>query len=108
MRPTLEKDRGYMGDMRRGASLGRPNVDAWSRTSGAAKPEAPRFYLRRIPINSGGYDSGGAYWGLGPRLYWAWALDGAGGDISRYFRAPDRDAAKAIVLAEFPHASFFR
>lgn len=99
MKPILAKDTGWHGDVRRGASLGR--VD----TGGTA--EAPRFYLRRIPINSGGYDSGGAYWGHGPRLYWAWALDGAG-DISRYFRAADREKAKAAILAEFPDASFFR
>lgn len=28
------------------------------------------FILRRIPINGGGYDSGGAYWGIGAPLYW--------------------------------------
>lgn len=100
MEPILAKDTGWHGDIQRGASLGR--VD----TGGTA--EAPRFYLRRIPINSGGYDSGGAYWGIGPRLYWAWAPDGAGGDISRYFRAADRDRAKAVVLSEFPGAKFMR
>jgi hypothetical protein len=25
----------------------------------------------RVPLNSGGYDSGGAYWGIGGRLYCA-------------------------------------
>jgi hypothetical protein len=25
--------------------------------------------LRAIPLNAGGYDSGGAYWGRGPTLY---------------------------------------
>jgi hypothetical protein len=28
-----------------------------------------RLYLRRVPIDSGGYDPGGAYWGLGRPLY---------------------------------------
>ena len=34
-----------------------------------------KFYLRRVPLNSGGYDSGGAYWGLGSPLYYACSVD---------------------------------
>lgn len=33
------------------------------------------FELRRIRINNGGYDDGGAYWGLGIPLYWYCAYE---------------------------------
>ena len=61
--------------------------------------------LRRIPINSGGYDSGGAYWGLGQPLYWAGDESGA---LDIFFRAPHRDAAKAHVLGLWEGAKFYR
>lgn len=66
---------------------------------------AARFYLRRVPINSGGYDAGGAYWGLGAPLYWATCTTGA---AEFFFRARTRDAAKAEVLARHPGARFYR
>ena len=62
-----------------------------------------RLYLRRVPINNGGYDSGGAYWGIGAPLYCV-----SDGDDWRYFRARNRDAAKAIIREENPTAKFFR
>lgn len=69
-------------------------------------PLPPRkFYLRRLRLNNGGYDSGGAYWGLGPPLYWACSEDST---IDRYFRARDRNAAKTELRKEFPGAVFFR
>lgn len=64
--PKLPTDKGYMGDPRRGASLGRPD-----RPSLGAGAVVSKFYLQRVRINSGGYDSGGAYWGIGSPLYWA-------------------------------------
>lgn len=39
----------------------------------------------RIPIDSGGYDSGGAYWGTGRPLFRVTFADGA-----RFFRASNR------------------
>ena len=65
---------------------------------------AGKIYLRRVPINSGGYDTGGAYWGLGAPLWEAQDQDGSG----RIFRARDRAAAKADILADFPEAKFYR
>jgi hypothetical protein len=47
----------------RGAPMGRP---AFGHGGNPIEP----FILRRIRINSGGYDDGGAYWGLGAPLYW--------------------------------------
>jgi hypothetical protein len=64
-----------------------------------------RVYLRSIPLNSGGYDSGGAYWGDGIRLYWAGDDSGA---VDMYFRARNRGAAKTTVKAAVPDAVFFR
>lgn len=54
-----------------------------------------RLYLRRVPLNSGGYDAGGAYWGLGTPL-WTY---GDGADW-KYLRARDRNGAKALIIAQ--------
>lgn len=88
---------GWMGDPRRGASMGRSQ-----RT-----PEtcASRFYLRRIPIDSGGYDQGGAYWGCGAPIYFAESEDGA---AFLTMRAWDRDGAKEQVRETYPAARFYR
>lgn len=66
--------------------------------------DAGKIHLRRIRINSGGYDAGGAYWGLGAPLWYAEDQDGN----SRFFRARDRAAAKELILSNFPGATFFR
>ncbi len=66
---------------------------------------APRFYLRRVPINSGGYDSGGAYWGIGTPLYWASCPEI---DAESFFRAFDRATARATIRREYPGAKFYR
>lgn len=65
---------------------------------------AGKLYLRQVPLDRGGYDSGGAYWGLGPRLYYVEDQDGN----SQFFRARDRDAAKAKIVADWPDATFYR
>lgn len=66
---------------------------------------ASKVALRRIHIDRGGYDSGGAYWGLGQPLYWAG--DDEGG-LDMFFRASNRAAAKAHVLDLYPDAKFYR
>ena len=83
---------------RRGAPMGRPG--------GHIDPDSPRYHLRRIRLNSGGYDSGGAYWGLGASLYWVADQEGEGD----FFRARNRDDAKAYVRSELasPEAKFYR
>lgn len=85
---------------RYGAPMGRP-----TRTQGDPGTDERPLSLRRIPINSGGYDSGGAYWGLGQPLYWCGNDDG---DIDLFFRARDRAAAKAHVRETYPDARFYR
>jgi hypothetical protein len=47
-------------DSRRGAPMGRMNV--------GTKPTDQRVYDCRVPMVNGGYDRGGAYWGLGKEL----------------------------------------
>ena len=65
---------------------------------------AGNIYLHRVPLNSGGYDRGGAYWGMGIPLWEAIDQDGNG----FIFRAESRDLAKAEVLNDFPEARFYR
>jgi hypothetical protein len=69
---------------RYGAPMGRPD--------GMIDDGEP-LYLRRIRINSGGYDDGGAYWGLGAPLY----AYGTGDGDWKYLRARSRDDAKAKI-----------
>jgi hypothetical protein len=66
--------------------------------------DAGKIHLQRVRLDSGGYDSGGAYWGRGTPLWYAMDQDGN----SRFFRAASRDAAKASILADFEGARFFR
>ncbi len=154
--------KGYMGDPRRGAALGRSTIgpdprtmdelqadfveacqrldralrlkearpadgwkaSAWEAAANAAREDkeeirahvkalearqaaqcAPKVTLRRIRLNSGGYDPQGAYWGIGAPLYWAATDDG---EYDATFRADDRDDAKATVREVYPNARFYR
>ncbi len=63
--------------------------------------------LRRIRLNSGGYDSGGAYWGIGqPLFYWAVIQDGD--ESSGFLRARNREDAKRQIVEDQPDATFYR
>ncbi|MEL7519943.1 MAG: hypothetical protein AAFN48_13425 [Pseudomonadota bacterium] len=102
----LAKDRGYMGDPRRGASLGRSN------TSGDPD-ECWKFYLVRVRLDNGGYDSGGVYWGHGEPLWRYEAADlvyapGNLGLPSGFVRAVNRDAARRCIREDYPKSRFFR
>jgi hypothetical protein len=57
----------------------------WTRICGLVR-------LRKVRINQGGYDDGGAYWGTGETL-WHAETDEAEG----FFRAPSRLHAKQYV-----------
>jgi hypothetical protein len=74
------------------------------RYSDPAQP-APgvKFRLYNIPLDSGGYDSGGAYWGIGRRVYRA-----ESGTLTFHTRAQDRAEAKRLTAAQFPGAEFYR
>lgn len=54
-------------------------------------PVSGKVTLERMRIDSGGYDSGGAYWGTGEPLWRAQDEDGN----EQFFRAKDRKAAEA-------------
>lgn len=78
-------------------------------------PYRPRFRLRRLRIDSQGYDAGGAYWGHGEPVYGAQAYRYANGDlvplgmdIATYTRASSREDAKAQIRQRFPGAVFYR
>lgn len=84
-----------------GAPMGR-------RDDGHTDPDAPiKFRLRRVHLDAGGYDNGGAYWGTGRPLYMA---EGETADdvITRFFRADDREDAKASLRVVWPLATFYR
>lgn len=102
------------------------------RHTGNPDPDAQgRFQLRKVNLDSGGYDSGGAYWGHGQQLYWYCSGDGTaegflrldparrsalaatmranGDDPLEYGSAGlDRRTAKAQVWDLHPNAIFYR
>jgi hypothetical protein len=49
-----------------------------------------------VRINRGGYDDGGAYWGLGPALYCAQCDEGG----RKFIRAKNRDEAIRLLGIE--------
>lgn len=85
-----------------------------------------KMYLRPILVAADGgcYDEGGAYWGSGTPVYWAHGelpekmechttgsyvlFDAKHDQVDLYFRAVDREAAKAHVLKILPNATFYR
>lgn len=78
-------------DSHRGAPMGRREF-----TTPPTKPHSVKVF--RVNLDSGGYDDGGAYWGLGKPLFCA--TDGA--DYRMFVRADSRLAA----VAEFRLAPF--
>lgn len=88
---------------RYGAPMGRQGTH-WS------GPDWPvRFHLRKLPLDSGGYDRGGAYWGIGQPLWYACSeepLDGEHAEL--YLRASTRERAKDQVRERFCAARFYR
>jgi hypothetical protein len=71
----------------------------------AMKSDARKITLRKVRLDSQGYDSNGTYFGTGEPLYWA-ADDS--GDYDDTFRAANRDDAKAFVRETWPAATFYR
>jgi len=56
--------------------------------------------VEELFLDSGGYDTGGAYWGSGGALWRA-----TGEEVEQYFRARDIEAALAHVRGLYPLAS---
>ena len=83
---------GWMGDRARGAAMGRPDG-----TTHVSELPPRSVYLSKVKIDSGGYDEGGAYWGIGQPLYCAYSDEQC--DYCEYERANSReDAAVRLVL----------
>jgi len=91
--------RGWCGDPKRGAALGRHSIkpahQAWQ----------GKLHIRRVSLNSGGYDSNGTYFGLGPPLYW---IADDGGEVDFMTRARDHADARRQAAIECPNARFYR
>ena len=94
--------KGWGGDPKRGAALGRPTILPDDRDGFTEK-----LYLRHIPLDSGGYDPNGTYFGHSPRqkLYWC-----ASADLSVDFMVwgRNRDHAKTAIGHLLPGARFLR
>ena len=91
--------RGYCGDPARGAAMGRATI----------RKGAPsgKLTLRRIRINSDGYDANGTYWGLSSINDLYWYAD-AGENLDGTVWAKDREDAKREVLLKHPGVEFLR
>lgn len=77
-------------------------------------PSTPvKLFLRHVALGSGGYDKGGAYWGLGEPLYVAYGHDDNGEFVCLFVRASCRNQAKQMFFSAdcdlFQHEiSFYR
>ncbi len=60
--------------------------------------------LYEVEIDDGGYDNGGAYWGLGERLWMAVVADPELGDQRHFFRSED-PLESGEAAAYFPEAT---
>jgi len=94
---TTHDPKGWCGDPKRGAALGRPTISD-------GEPEG-KMTLRKIRLDSGGYDPNGTYFGIGAPLYW---YADQGGNVDAVLRAQDRAEAKRQVLKKYPTAKFYR
>lgn len=103
----LPRATGWMGDPKRGAQLGRPSTDPATVT----ELKTPfRFYLQRVRLDAGGYDSGGAYWGVGAPLYRFEAGEGPNELTdwpAGFLRARTRADAKRQLRETYPAARFY-
>ena len=90
--------KGWCGDPKRGAALGRPTVKGPADFDG-------KLCLRCVRLCTGGYDVNGTYFGAGEPLYWY--ADEEGG-IDGMIRATSREDARARVLRLYPNAKVRR
>lgn len=75
-----------------------------------------KFELKRERLNSGGYTSGGSYFGTGQPLYVyvgrVETTDNHGApdtmQVYLHLRAHDREDAKAQIRKRYPKAKFYR
>jgi len=76
-----------------GAQMGR------SRGSRLPDDTTSKLIVRRVRLDSGGYDEGGAYWGIGAKLWMVECVEGEHEGLLDYVRAYDKSAAKAMFPA---------
>jgi hypothetical protein len=91
----LHDPRGWCGDPSRGAALGRPTV------TDKPKDFDGVLTLRRVRLNSGGYDTNGTYFGNGTPLYWCASDDG---EVDFMLRAYGRRTAREQAREVYPKA----
>jgi hypothetical protein len=70
-----------------------------------AGEDSNKFYVARVRLDSGGYDSGGAYWGTPNDVFRYESEDGA---TYGTMRANSLHAARAQVSELFPGAEFLK
>jgi hypothetical protein len=87
---------------RYGAPMGRfTGPEPASNGPRLSRSGSDKWHLRKIRLDSGGYDPGGAYWGIGLPLYWAMNQDGA----EVFFRLKRGDYREAFANEESGWAS---
>ena len=91
--------KGWGGNPSRGAALGRPTI------AEAPRDESIKIHLRRVHLDSGGYDKNGTYFGNRIPLYWAADKEG---NVDFIVVGATREAAKEQVREYYPKAKFFR
>lgn len=99
--------KGWCGDPKRGAAMGRNDCHAENRKTPL------KFYLRKVRLDSGGYDSNGTYFGTGDPLYWYADEDGNVDavlrlDSSFHTIKGERASAKFKIRGKYPNARFYR
>lgn len=97
---ALRDPKGWCGDPKRGAALGRPGKVGDKKYRG-------KIGLYRVALDSGGYDRLGTYFGIGGPLYWYVSLD-EDQTIEGHLRASGRTEAKKKIREEYPLARFNR
>jgi hypothetical protein len=74
-----------------------------------------KLHLQVVPLDSGGYDPGGAYWGRGSTLFCVWGtlhdeFQGLRDEfyLELYFRSNSRKEVKALVLDRYENVTFYK
>lgn len=97
--------KGWCGDSRRGAALGRG-------TYRGVPGYAGKITLRRVHLDQGGYDTNGTYFGHGEPLYWYACedgdIDGMLRAVSAYDTKVSRADARRQVLEMYPSSKVRR
>ena len=89
-----------------GAPMGRAGLPTdlfATRADGESK-----IHLVYVRLQDGGYDSGGAYWGMGWPLFHAYFYYPDGTFEECFLRAPSRELAKKQLLEHESGLKFFR